>query len=114
MYSTTNIGCKYITSKANILCVIYDTITSSQTQQGVKGIATQIIPNAICAYDGDYVTSASKDAFVTHLQGVDLVYELATPTTELVDAPQIAEAESYSMVISQGGKAVEWSSFTTE
>lgn len=39
---------------------------------------------------------------------------LDTPTTELVDAPQIEEAESYSMVISQGGKAVSWSSFTTE
>ena len=39
---------------------------------------------------------------------------LATPTTELVDAPQIAEADSYSMVISQGGKAVSWSSFETD
>ena len=48
------------------------------------------------------------------LRGVELIYELETPTTELVDAPQIAEAESYSMVISQGGKAVEWSSFDTD
>lgn len=43
----------------------------------------------------------------------DVLYALATPTTELVDAPQIEEAESYSMVISQGGKAVSWSSFET-
>jgi len=48
------------------------------------------------------------------LQGVELIYEFETPTTELVDAPQIEEAESYSMVIGQGGKAVEWSSFETE
>ena len=37
-----------------------------------------------------------------------------TPITELVDAPQIEEAEGYTCVISQGGKAVEWSSFETE
>jgi hypothetical protein len=39
---------------------------------------------------------------------------LDTPTTELVDAPQIEEAESYSCVISQGAKAVGWSSFSTD
>lgn len=51
--------------------------------------------------------------FAQAVSGLHLLYQLATPTTELVDAPQIEEAESYSMVISQGGKAVEWSSFET-
>lgn len=46
--------------------------------------------------------------------GVEIIYELATPTTETIQVPQIAEADSYSMVISQGAKAVEWSSFETE
>jgi hypothetical protein len=48
------------------------------------------------------------------VSGIEILVLLATPTTELIDAPQIEEAESYSMVISQGGKAVEWSSFETE
>lgn len=39
---------------------------------------------------------------------------LVTPTTELIEVPQIQEAESYTCVISQGGKAVSWSSFETE
>jgi hypothetical protein len=46
--------------------------------------------------------------------GVEILVPLTTPTTELVDAPQIEEADSYSCVISPGGKAVEWSSFETE
>lgn len=54
------------------------------------------------------------DTFKDSLQGVELIYELATPTTETIQVPQIAEADSYSCVISQGGKAVEWSSFETE
>lgn len=43
--------------------------------------------------------------------GIEILVPLATPTTELVDAPQIEEAESYTCIISQGGKAVSWSSF---
>ena len=60
-------------------------------------------------YEGDEITKEFED----YIAGKKIIYELATPTTELVDAPQIEEAESYSMVISQGAKAVEWSSFTT-
>ena len=63
--------------------------------------------------DSDYNQLDSTTAFKTAVRGVELIYELETPTTELVDAPQIKEADSYSMVISQGGKAVEWSSFET-
>lgn len=44
----------------------------------------------------------------------EFLYRLATPTTETIQVPQIQEAESYSCVISQGGKAVNWSSFETE
>ena len=68
----------------------------------------------VSAYDENYNQSDSASAFKQHVNGVELIYELATSTTELVDAPQIAEAESYSMVIGQGAKAVEWSSFLTE
>lgn len=46
--------------------------------------------------------------------GIEILVPLATPTTELVDAPQIEEAESYTCEISQGAKAVSWSSFETD
>lgn len=46
--------------------------------------------------------------------GIEILVPLATPTTELVDAPQIQEADSYTCVITPGAKAVEWSNFTTE
>ena len=52
--------------------------------------------------------------FYDYIVGKVLLFALETPTTELVDAPQIQEAESYTCVISQGGKAVSWSSFETE
>lgn len=62
------------------------------------------------------ITQTTQDyqSYFDELGAVDFIYELATPITELVDVPQIQEAESYSCVISQGGKAVEWSSFETE
>lgn len=59
-------------------------------------------------------TTESYQSYFDNLGAIEVVYQLSTPTTELVDAPQIQEAESYSMVISQGGKAIGWSSFETE
>ena len=58
--------------------------------------------------------AGDQSGFEASVNSLAFIYQLATPTTELVDAPQIEEAESYSMVISQGAKAVEWSSFETE
>ena len=63
--------------------------------------------------DGDVSTYKQElTDFYANGGTFDVLYALATPTTELIDAPQIAEADSYSMVISQGAKAVSWSSFT--
>lgn len=114
IYTTTDIGIKYTDGKVNILCPLYDTITVADTKQGVKGIATQTSPPSVCIYDEDYNTLSSISDFIAHLQNVSLVFELATHTTELVDVPQIEEAESYTCEISQGVKAVEWSSFETD
>lgn len=64
----------------------------------------------------EYPTETSGKALLTtrvEESGGELS-PLDTPTTELVDVPQIEEADSYSCVISQGGKAVSWSSFETE
>lgn len=69
--------------------------------------------NNLCLYDDSfYEGTQMTQEFEDYIAGKKIIYELATPTTELVDAPQIQEADSYSMVISQGAKAVGWSSFT--
>ena len=66
--------------------------------------------------DYNYTGADDFEAFKTSLQenNVELIITLISPITELVDAPQIEEADSYTCVISQGGKAVEWSSFETD
>lgn len=98
---------------ANILFPTYPTITHSQSIAYNYGVCVQT-DNAVCFYDENYQGNSMIDAFKEHISGLELLYELITPTTELVDAPQIEEAESYTCVISQGGKAVSWSSFETE
>lgn len=97
-------------ASSKILTAIYN-VTSS-TYSCVEGINAS--GGVVYIYDANYNQVGDTTAFINHVRGNELIYELATPTTELVDAPQIEEAESYSMVISQGAKAVEWSSFETE
>lgn len=102
---------KSSTTKSNIICAIYDTTTADKTWNAATvGIAVNNT-GTLTIYDDKYNQSTDTNAFLEHINGVEFIYELATPTTELVDAPQIEEADSYSMVISQGAKAVEWSSF---
>jgi hypothetical protein len=100
--------------KGNIICAIYDTVTANNTYDASKvGIAVNAT-GTVSIYDDNYNQSTDTNAFLEHINDVEIIYELATPTTELVDAPQIAEADSYTCEISQGGKAVSWSSFSTE
>lgn len=98
---------------ANALCPIYNTVSAIRNYYADEGIAIST-DGFICVYDANYNESTDKNAFLAHIQGVELIYELATPTTETIQVPQIQEADSYSCIISQGGKAVEWSSFETE
>ena len=60
-----------------------------------------------------YPTETSGKALLTtRVAEIDEeLLPLDTPTTELVDVPQIQEANSYSCVIIPGGKAVSWSEF---
>lgn len=119
--STKRMYCRISTIKvapantiaANILFPTYPTLTNNQTATYNYGVSVQT-NDAVCFYDENYQGTDMIDAFKEHINGLELLYELATPTTELVDAPQIEEADSYSCVISQGGKAVEWSSFETD
>lgn len=65
------------------------------------------------AYDTDCI-GVTGAQIQTILNGQKIIYELTIPITETIEVPQVQEAESYSCVISQGGKAVSWSSFETE
>ena len=101
------------TGYANILCCAFITKTANETYSPKKGISVDA-NGEILIFDPDYTTTSDYDDFKTAYADTEVIYELNTPTTELVDAPQIEEADSYSCVISQGGKAVKWSSFETE
>ena len=96
----------------NVLMAEYTTAKNPYVGQD-KGMDCSLTKPNVSLYDERFNQADSKDAFREYLQDAKLIYELETPTTELVDAPQIEEAESYSCVISQGGKAVNWSSFET-
>lgn len=96
---------------ANILCNKYSTTTGNLVYTAHTGIASYTSGN-IYIYDADHNTTVED--FINANLDTEVIYELVTPTTELVDAPQIEEAESYTCVISQGGKAVSWSSFETD
>lgn len=100
------------TTVANLLTSIYNSVTARQVNALYTGIAANPA-GYILIYDENYNQSDSADAFKTAMAGVELIYELNTPTTETIQAPQIQEADSYSCVISQGAKAVSWSDFET-
>lgn len=95
---------------ANILCPIINARNANSTYSAIEGISVDI-NGSLEVYDEDYNQTTSMTAFAEYVDGVELIYELATPTTELVDVSQIEEAESYSCVITPGGKAVSWSEF---
>lgn len=106
-------GLANISMIGNIICSNYNSITSLQTFARTTGIGIE--PNGVIVlFDKTYNQQTDKEALEAANANTKYIFELATPTTELVDAPQIEEAESYTMVISQGGKAVEWSDFVTE
>ena len=95
-----------------MLCALYNTVTALNIYAEITGISLSSA-GAIGIYDENYNESTSKDALMAHIQGAELIYELDTPTTETIQVPQIEEVDSYSCFISQGAKAVSWSSFET-
>lgn len=75
-------------TKGNIICSEYETITANEAYTGAKqkGVCLNTSPRFF-AYDQTY-TSAST--FKTAMSGVQLVYELANPTTYDITPQQIA------------------------
>lgn len=99
----------------NILCATFVIVGPGVTynRPANPSISVGVSDNVFLLYSDSFAQLSANEVKAA-LDGVIVIVELATPTTELVDAPKIAEAESYSCVISQGGKAVEWSSFITD
>ena len=78
---------------------------------------TTMFPNIkVIPFSNDVVDAIVHDGklYKEDSTGTEILVPLATPTTELIDAVDIEESTEYSMVISQGAKAVSWSSFETE
>jgi len=96
---------------ANILCSRYQAKSANQTYSCNEGISVEIT-GSILIYDANYNTDADIVAFKTANADTEVIYELPTPTTSLVDVSPIEESTEYSMVISQGAKAVAWTNFT--
>ena len=103
------------TGTAPLLCNKMETLPYA-TCVNYEGIACCLYGTSIYIRNSniEQTQQAYQDYFDNELGSVNFIYQLATPTTELVDAPQIEEADSYTCVISQGAKAVEWSSFITK
>lgn len=102
-------------SVPNFLCILYTPTTYSNQVSNLQDKSIMMsTAGYLSVYDTDYNQNGDTNAFTTAIDGVELIYELATPTTEFVDAPQIQEAESYICVISQGAKTVSWSRFETD
>lgn len=99
---------------ANGLSNKYAMVTANDTYMHRKNGISIDQRGYVLIYDSNYNTLEDKDAIEAANINTELIYELVTPTTELVDAPQIEEADSYTCVIGQDAKAVSWSSFETE
>jgi len=89
------------TTKANILCSNYATVTAEQTYYNNTGI--DIGANGrIHVYDPNYNTSTSASAFKTAMDGVLLVYELATPQTYQLTPQEVSSLLGNNVVWQSG------------
>lgn len=70
-------------------CETYALISAYETYTKVMGLSGDNTGNYIFVYDENYNTSESASAFKTAMDGVQLVYELATPTTYQLSAQQV-------------------------
>lgn len=98
---------------ANILCSDYSSVTANNNYSKIEGVSVQT-SGYVSLYNASYNQEGDKDALILTFGDAELLYTLATPTTETIQVPQIQEADSYTCEISQGAKAVSWSSFETE
>ena len=75
------------TAVPNIVCSAYPTISPADSWVGVEGISCNTGAQQILVSDESYNDASS---FTTGVNGVQLVYELATPTTVQLTAQQLS------------------------
>lgn len=109
-------NCKVVDNLGIALCPKYSVIIPNSTYTRNEGIgyynSNNLANGQIFIYDSN-VNTLSADDFKDYIQNVELIYQIA-PITEIIQVPQIEKADSYTCIISQSAKAVEWSSFETE
>jgi len=98
----------------NILSAIYTTYSynTSPANFGGLGVAGHGT-DAIIRIVNEDMNEFTAEQFRTANADVDIIYELATPTTETITVPEIevSSTDTYTQIISQGAKAVAWTSF---
>ena len=101
-----------ITSSSNILTIEYS--KGNTWNRYDKTYSYDSNDFFIC--DEDYKTADSYNDFIAHINNYDIIYELATSSTETIQVPdiEVSPTDTYTCVISQGAKAVSWSDFETE
>lgn len=109
-------GVKYpSTTLPNLLCNKINTVVTWREGPSYNGECIMVSGNRICVKNATIEgTVESYQSYLDSLGAIEIIYPLATLTQELVILSPIEEADSYSCVISQGGKAVSWSNFETE
>jgi len=107
-YSKIISDCKPRTESVGILNTLYECDLSTTWIEGKISISNGL-EFAIQDANYDNITD-----FNAHISGSPLIYELATPTTETITVPEIevSSTDTYTQIISQGAKAVAWTSFT--
>lgn len=98
---------------ANILCSKFNTVSINTLYSCNTGVVIDT-NGLISFYTPDYNTATDINNFKKAYSNIIVSYERPNPIPELVDAPQIEEAESYTCVTIPGSKALSWSSFETE
>ena len=88
-------------------CEAYGMISANSTYTGVEGLSGDNSGNYIFVYDSNYNTSESASAFTTAMDGVQLVYELATPTTIQLTPTQVRTIQGNNNVFVDCGEVTE-------
>jgi hypothetical protein len=90
-------------TKANIICSNYKTVTGNQAYLKTKGVAINASNSQLVVYDEAY---ADAPTFKTAMNGVQLVYELATPLTIQLTPTAISTQDGTNNLWADCGKVI--------
>ena len=90
-----------ISTKGDIICSDYETITAGSGYGGTKTYGAAVTPNAqVWTWDPRYTDAAT---YKTAMSGVQLVYELATPQTITLTAEEVQLLWAYNTLFADTG-----------